>query len=385
MTTREIPQRFLVAFSLAGEQRELVRAIAESVEKMIGSNNVFLDEWFEYYIAGDDADLKLQEIYGEQCELAVVCVSKPYAGKPWTQAEHRAIRARQMQWGNSVDRPEQFAILPIRVGEGDVPGILFNAIVPDVREYTAEKAAQLIVDRLWLIRPDLNVRTGPLIAGLSWPEPPESLHWPMADHSGVREAFARLLARDAAWRFLSIRGSSETGKSHITRQMLDNALLIPELACGRFDFKGTTGMDDEVRAFVQDLGVPEPPASPRLNERLGHILSGLKQRARPALLVFDTYEHAGEAQDWVEKQLLPSLIRATWLRVVVAGQRVPESAGAVGASVARGPLQLLPPQPADWYEFGKQYRPDLTLADVESACRLTNKASLLKQLLVPTT
>ena len=45
----------------------------------------------------------------------------------------------------------------------------------------------------------------------------------------------------------------------------------------------------------------------------------LKQRARPALLVFDTYEAAGEAQDWMEKQLLPSLIRATWLRVVMAG------------------------------------------------------------------
>lgn len=385
MTARELPEKLLVAFSFAGEQRELVRAVAEAVEKKIGRNNVFFDEWFEHYIAGQDADLRLQEIYGTKCELVVVCVSERYGGKPWTQAEHEAIRARMMGSRESADRCEQYAILPIRVGDGDVRGILFNTIVPDVRNRTPDETAELIVQRLRLIVPDLNPGTGSLIAGFSWPEPPESLHWPMADHSGVREAFARLLARNATWRFLSIRGSSETGKSHITRQMLDNALLIPELACGRFDFKGTTGMDDEVRAFVQDLGVPEPPASPRLNERLGHILGGLKQRARPALLVFDTYEHAGEAQDWVERQLLPSLIRATWLRVVIAGQRVPESAGAVGASVARASLQLVPPQPSDWFEYGKQYRPDLTLADVETACRLTNKASLLKQLLVPTT
>jgi hypothetical protein len=79
------------------------------------------------------------------------------------------------------------------------------------------------------------------------------------------------------------------------------------LASGRFDFKGTVDMDAEVRAFVQDLDVPLPPVSSRLNERLGQILDALKERARPVLLVFDTYESAGEAQEWVEKQLLPSL------------------------------------------------------------------------------
>ncbi|MDH3602250.1 MAG: TIR domain-containing protein [Candidatus Tectomicrobia bacterium] len=91
---RKLPEKFLVAFSFAGEQRDLVRAIAEAVEKKIGSNSVFFDEWFEYYIAGQDADLKLHEIYGERCELAVVCISERYGGKPWTQAEHEAIRAR---------------------------------------------------------------------------------------------------------------------------------------------------------------------------------------------------------------------------------------------------------------------------------------------------
>jgi hypothetical protein len=85
----------------------------------------------------------------------------------------------------------------------------------------------------------------------------------MADHNGVREAFACLLARDTTWRFLPILGPTETGKSHITNQMLANALRIDGLACGRFGFKGTTGMDAEVRAFVQDLGVPLPPANPQ--------------------------------------------------------------------------------------------------------------------------
>jgi hypothetical protein len=207
----------------------------------------------------------------------------------------------------------------------------------------------------------------------------------MADHSEVRAAFERLLTCAVPWRFLPLRGPSESGKSHITRQMLSNALCVPGLACGRFDFMGIIDMDAEVRAFVQDLDVPLPPVGFRLNERLGHILDALKQRAQPALLMFDTYESAGEAQDWVEKQLLPSLIRAIWLRVVIAGQRVPERTGAIWEPVASPLVTLKPPPPPDWFEYSKRHRPELTLADVEIACRLAyHKASLLAQMLGPT-
>jgi hypothetical protein len=166
--------------------------------------------------------------------------------------------------------------------------------------------------------------------------------------------------------------------------MLSNALRVPGLGCGRFDFKGIIDMDAEVRAFVQDLDVPLPPVGSRLNERLGHILNGLKQRPRPALMVFDTYESAGEAQDWVEKQLLPSLIRATWLRVVIAGQRIPERPGAIWEEDACPIITLKPPPAPDWLNYGKRHRPELTLADVEIACRLAcDRASLLAQLLGP--
>jgi len=65
LPARKIPKKFLVAFSLAGEQRDLVRAVAEAVERELGEPNVFYDEWFEHYLAGKDADLKLQEIYGD--------------------------------------------------------------------------------------------------------------------------------------------------------------------------------------------------------------------------------------------------------------------------------------------------------------------------------
>jgi hypothetical protein len=151
---RPLPDQFLVAFSLAGEQRTLVRAIAQAVESRLGSGSVFLDEWFEHYVAGADADLKLQDIYLKKSALAVLCVSEHYGGKPWTQAEYEAIRARLMQARASPNERDREAILPIRVGDGEVPGILFNAIVPDVRARTAAETADLICARLGLVVPE---------------------------------------------------------------------------------------------------------------------------------------------------------------------------------------------------------------------------------------
>jgi hypothetical protein len=384
MPLRQVPERFQVAFSLAGEERDLVRAIAEAVEKELGSPNVFFDEWFEHYIAGDDADLKLQEIYGKRCVLAVVCVSGGYGSKPWTLAEHAAIRARQMKARTSTDKLDRDGILPIRVGDGDVEGILFNTIAPDIRKGSVADAAELIIGRLRLMDPVAKsnipqARDVPPAA--DWPEQAPPLRWPMADHRDVRATFECLLTRTAPWRVLLVRGASEAGKSHITRQMFGNALRVPDLACGRFDFKGTTDMDGELRAFVQQLEVTLPPPSQRLNERFGCVLDELKRRAQPALLVFDTYEAAGEAQDWMEKQLLPAVIRAKWLRVVIAGQRVPDRDSAIWESDAAPIITLNSPSPADWFEYARQHRADLTLDFVEMACKVAaGKPGTLQQL-----
>jgi formylglycine-generating enzyme required for sulfatase activity len=151
---RSWPRGFSVAFSFAGEQRALVRAIARAVEERLGQGTVFLDEWYEHFLAGADADLKLQALYGGGCELVVVCVSARYGGKPWTRVEHEAIRARLMQARASDDARDRDAILPIRVGDGDVDGIPVNAIVPDVRRRSADESADLILARLALIARD---------------------------------------------------------------------------------------------------------------------------------------------------------------------------------------------------------------------------------------
>ncbi len=152
MPASEIPEKFLVAFSFAGEQRDLVQSIATAVRERLGEETVFFDEWYQYYIAGDGADLKLQEIYCKRSILVVLCVSSQYGSKPWTLAEHEAIRALKMQLfgGSETDR---LRILPLRVGDGDVRGIFINTICPDIRKKPVGETAQLIVNRLRLLQP----------------------------------------------------------------------------------------------------------------------------------------------------------------------------------------------------------------------------------------
>ena len=352
--------------------------IAQEVEAILGRSTVFYDDWYEHWIAGMDADLLLQTLYGQRTELVVVCVSGDYGGKPWTRTEYRAVRERLMRAVTIEDRHQ---ILPVRVGDGEVQGVLFTEIVPDLRRKTAVEAAELIVARLNLVRSYAG--DGEPVAA-HWPNGVPVPHWPMADHGEARMAFAGLLNEGVPERALLVQGASETGKSHMSRQMIRNAMPLPGVISGRFDFKGTTNIGVEIEAFSRPLEI-EPPAGQTLSERLAKIFTELRQRARPTLLVFDTYEAAGEAEDWIEGVLLPHLVYAHWLRVVIIGQSVPNRAGSTWESVAAGPLTLRFPGPEDWLVFGRENRGEtINLDFVTQAHQLANgKPSLLAGLLGP--
>ena len=352
--------------------------VAQEVEAVLGLSTVFYDDWYEYWIAGSDADLLLQKLYGDGAELVVICVSGAYGGKPWTRTEHRAVRARLMQAATAADRHRVF---PVRVGDGEVEGVLVNEIVPDLRSKTPVEAAELIVARLNLVRGYAG-DVEPTVT--RWPSDVPVLQWPMADHGEARAAFARLLSEGTSERVLLVRGASETGKSHMTKQMIRNAMLLPGVVSGRFDFKGTTNMGVEIEAFSQPLGI-EPPAGRTLNERLAKIFTELRRRARPTLLVLDTYEAAGEAKDWIEGVLLPHVVSAFWLRVVITGQSVPARVGSTWESVAAGPLTLQLPSPEHWLAYGRANRGEtVNLEFVTQAHQYADgKPSLLAGLLGP--
>jgi hypothetical protein len=144
---RSVPDQFLVAFSFAGEHRDLVRTIAEATEQLLGKGTVFYDEWYEELLAGSSADLKLQDIYGSGSDVIVMCASAEYDSKEWTIAEWDSIRARHMKL-RAKGNGESDRLLPLRVADGDVEGLLENAIWVDARQRTPSYLADLIVQRV---------------------------------------------------------------------------------------------------------------------------------------------------------------------------------------------------------------------------------------------
>jgi hypothetical protein len=220
-----------------------------------------------------------------------------------------------------------------------------------------------------------------------WPARAPAFSWVMADHDVARQAFNQLIMRDPPFRYLPVRGQSGTGKSHITRQFLGNALRCTGLACGRFDFKGIADADGELQRFIQNLEVTVPPTATTLSRQLDAVLSALIARKQPALLIFDTFEASASLDRWVNETLLVALIRQKWLRVVTAGQKVPEPDGvAPWSAEASRTVVLTLPEPTDWLNFGKGFKPGLTLEQVQTAHLLAKgNSALLYQLLGPDT
>jgi hypothetical protein len=145
-------------------------------------------------------------------------------------------------------------------------------------------------------------------------------------------------------------------------------------------------MDAELRAFAERLEVPAPKPGTGVSLQLAEIFTSVKQAARPTLLIFDTFELAGEAERWVKDNLLLDVIRAPWLRVIIVGQRVPKPHGEPWAGVSFSPIELHPPTPEEWFTYGKSHKtsPEFTLELVRSlhAC-VNGKSSIIAQVCGP--
>ena len=195
-------KKYLVAFSFAGEDRGVVLPIAKEVERRLGSETVFYDSWYEADLGVAGLDLKLQRIYGKECELAVPCVSKTYGEKAWPLTEFAAIRNRLFEARVSTDKIQKLSVFPIRVAEGEVEGIMSIDGLPDVREKSPEQAADLIIRRLHKIRPDLKLCENATQAPPQTPSgkvsnvKPTHLHY-LCDRSEQEEALTQLLSETA--------------------------------------------------------------------------------------------------------------------------------------------------------------------------------------------
>lgn len=223
------------------------------------------------------------------------------------------------------------------------------------------------------------------VAAADWPDAVPALRWPLADHNDAREAFATLVTRSSPFRLLAVKGDSETGKTHLTRQFLTNALRrVAGCTCGRFDFKGAGDLNASMSEFADQLQAAPPPENQGLAAQFSALLRALGQGQRPTLFIFDTYESAGESDRWVRESLLTGLLRTPWLRVVLAGQQVPACHGQPWEEDALL-INLNPPSPDHWHAWSVENKRAISLDFVRQAHALCRgKASTLASLFGPT-
>src|SRR5688572_11603910 len=101
---------YRVALSFAGEQRPLVRKIANILAADLGRESVFFDKFHEAALARPNADTYLQGIYSDQSRLVVVFIGRDYEQKNWCGLEWRAVR-------NLISNKQSDQVMLVRMDE----------------------------------------------------------------------------------------------------------------------------------------------------------------------------------------------------------------------------------------------------------------------------
>ncbi|HJQ57120.1 MAG TPA: TIR domain-containing protein [Vineibacter sp.] len=371
-------KRFRIAFSFAGEKRDFVAQVAEILARRFSEQEILYDKYHKPEFARDDLAFYLPPLYREHSDLVVAVLCKDYEKKEWTGLEWKAIYSL-------IKKRKSSKVMLCRFDLVEGEGLYGLAGFIDLDDETPAAAATLILQRLAINEGNPKDHyTSDAQPGPDWPEQAPPLDWPVADHTAAQRAFAQLITRAAPFRILPIHGVSETGKSHLTKQFLSNSFKIADLTRGRFDFKGSSDMDGELRAFAERLKVKEPTAGTAVSAQLASVFASLETAAHPTLLIFDTFEQAGKTERWVKDNLLLAVIGAPWLRVIIVGQRPISRQSEPWAGVCSPSIELIPPTAEEWFEYGRQNKPGLTFEFVKQAHEFSRgKGSTLHQLLSP--
>ena len=128
-----------VALSFAGEDRHHAERLAELLRAE--EYSVFYDEYELAKLWGKDLYVYLSSVYKDQAEYCVMFLSEYYAQKVWTNHERESAQARAFEENREY-------ILPVRLDDTEIPGILPTVGYLDLRSMTIEQVHQVLVAKL---------------------------------------------------------------------------------------------------------------------------------------------------------------------------------------------------------------------------------------------
>ena len=130
-----------IAFSFAGEDREIVEKLANSLRKI--GVSIFYDKYFEADLWGKDLYTHLDKVYQHNSKYCVLFISQHYKEKLWTNHERESAQARAF-----IEKGEY--ILPIRLDDTVIPGIRLTTGYLDARTKSVEEIFDIILSKLGL-------------------------------------------------------------------------------------------------------------------------------------------------------------------------------------------------------------------------------------------
>jgi len=128
-----------VALSFAGEDREKVEEITVALrEKGV---TVFYDAFEKATLWGKDLPTYLAEVYRKHARFCVMFLSRHYALKAYPTREREAALARALA-------EQREYILPVRLDDTEVPGVLPTTGYLDARTETVAEIVRCVVAKL---------------------------------------------------------------------------------------------------------------------------------------------------------------------------------------------------------------------------------------------
>lgn len=133
-------KKYDIAISFAGEDRAVALGIASELTSE--GVSVFYDEFEKADLWGKDLYEHLITIYKENSKYCLMLLSRSYEKKLWTSHERKAAQARAFKENSEY-------ILPLKLDDTKVPGILETTGYIDYRSETNTSIAKLILKKLW--------------------------------------------------------------------------------------------------------------------------------------------------------------------------------------------------------------------------------------------
>ena len=128
-----------IAFSFAGEDREIVDYLAKNLVK--NDVSVFYDRYEQADLWGKDLYQHLSFIYKDTAKYCVIIISENYIKKLWTKHELKQTQARAFM------ESEEY-ILPLKLDDSELPSVNPTIGFLDLRRIPLSEVINLILIKL---------------------------------------------------------------------------------------------------------------------------------------------------------------------------------------------------------------------------------------------